>query len=220
MKIAMIAPLLCLASLPVLSAGAENSVVATLSLPHATVLPGVPFEIDVELENVSSGTARVGLVARLIVTLADGTEIRPSGLAVLGPNSGSTFDASIELAPGQTVQRWISWSRFVMPEWSMDSRHAGPGTYEIALELSSDDPTGDDSSLRTSRVRLVRAFDGPEDEVVWARMQEASGEAWPDSGFISSHAGREIAEEILTSHPSSSYYPYALVLNPIMKRPP
>jgi hypothetical protein len=43
-------------------------------------------------------------------------------------------------------------------------------------------------------------------------MQTATDGRWPDDGLVSTDAGPSIAREIVTLHPGSGYYPYALVI--------
>jgi hypothetical protein len=194
---------------PVNSRSDEAPVVVTVSLPYSTILPGVPFDIDVTLKNVSAQPATAGLIAHLIVTLPDGTEIRPEDQTVLDPHLISGPETSIVIAPGQTVERVVTWSRSSMPGWSSDPRFSGVGTYDIALELT--DPESS-KSVRSSTARLVRTVAPGDDQELWTRMQAISDGRWSDDGFIRIGAARELLAEILNAHSSSGYYPYALLL--------
>jgi hypothetical protein len=197
------------ALVPSMLSAAEAPVVVTVSLPYSTILPGVPFDIDVTLKNVSAKPATAGMIAHLIVTLADGTEIRPDAPRVLEPNRYSMLDASIELAPGESAERVVTWSRSTVPSWSNDPRFSGVGTYDIALELT--DPESS-QSVRSSSARLVRTVAPGDDQELWTRMQAIGEGRWSDNGFRRIGAARELVAEILNAHSSSGYYPYALLL--------
>ncbi|HVE72039.1 MAG TPA: hypothetical protein VNI54_11785 [Thermoanaerobaculia bacterium] len=206
-KTLLILAVVLVASWPVLAK--DGPIVATTSLPYSSVLPGVPFDLNVELKNVSAAPAVVGLVARLVITTADGTEIRPRGTQILEPHSLSEPETSIVLAPGETAVRTLSWSRFAMPNWASDSRYSGPGAYTVAVELSSGAEGA--APIRTSGATLVREVAPGVDTDVWERMQQLSGGRWSDDGFVRRPEGRQLIDEILTAHRTSSYYPYALL---------
>jgi hypothetical protein len=194
--------------LPARLLSAEAPVVVTVSLPYSTILPGVPFDIDVTLKNVSAKPVTAGLIAHLIVTLADGPEIRPEDQTVLDPHLISSPETSIVLAPGESVERVVTWSHSV-PNWSSDPRFSGVGTYDIALELT--DPESS-RSVRSSSARLVRTVAPGDDLELWTRMQAIGEGRWSDDGFRRIGAARELVAEILNAHSSSGYYPYALLL--------
>ena len=209
-----------------LALGAENHgapagpIVATVSLPYDTVLPGVPFDIEVTLKNVSRRSAKVGVIAYLVVALPDGGTFRTSGndAAILEPQAPDA-DLYIELAPGEVARRAIGWERGTPPNWCRYPDFSAPGTYEVALELQigahrdDDDLSNYVGRLRTSSARLERVVPAGDDEALWERMQELTGRHWPDGGFAFLKEGKDLAREIIELHPASSYYPYALLLD-------
>ncbi|MEO8383416.1 MAG: hypothetical protein ABI779_27415 [Acidobacteriota bacterium] len=197
-------------------------VAAAVSLPHAKVLAGVPFDIVVTLTNVSSQPATVGLVATLVVTFSDG---RTAVLHERGENDQWLLEphdemlTSVQLAPGESVQKVAGWDRGSIPNWARYDSFSGPGNYEIALELSRgfrDDEYSDHvnyvGTLRTSSAHLERFVPLGKDEVLWNRMKETAGGRWSDNSFAATKVGVALAREIVELHPDSSYYPYALLL--------
>jgi hypothetical protein len=208
--------ILCL-PLPAIAAAARTgpSVVATLMLPHARVLPGVPFDLEIALKNNSERTVKVGLLGCLEVTLPDGSRFQPVPRSACTGLMEANGDSFVELAPGQTDRRMIDlkWDR---PDWLCDSEFAGPGAYELALELKIGNTYGDDLSnyvgpIRTSSARLERVLPPGEDEAIWKKMQQMAGGRWPGT-FDCLKGQQELAREIIALHPASGYYPYALLL--------
>src|SRR5258708_1443695 len=99
-------------ALPVtaLAAAAQpQPIEATLSLPYETVLPGVPFDMTVTLKNVSKSTASVGISARLIVTLPNGTKVSSEKGHVLDPQVSGHPDTWVQLSPGESRQWIVDW---------------------------------------------------------------------------------------------------------------
>lgn len=224
---------LILASLPVILIAGDgqeasvekSSVRATLVLPHATVLPGVPFDMVVTLKNISDRPVTVGLLAELVVTLPDGSVFLSKGSDwLLEPNDTSGEPVtSIELAPGEQVERVANWDRGSIPSWSHTSSFSGPGDYQVALQLARGyrDASGNErknyaGTVRTSTVLLRRSVPAGEDEALWVEMQRAAAGHWTDDAFATTKVGNALAKEIIQVHPTSAYYPYALLLtNPV-----
>jgi hypothetical protein len=197
-------------------------IVATLTLPYPRVLPGVPVDLSITLKNVSNRPVTVGLISRVIVTLPDGSVFPPTGTPAerndrqeLEPYGTSSPLTSIELAAGESIERVINWDRAAPKNWSHASAYSGPGNYDLQVELERgmrDEEPNYVGVIRTSSARLERVVPVGEDETLWARMQAVSSGRWCDSAFASTKAGAALAEEIVQLHPTSGYYPYALLL--------
>jgi hypothetical protein len=199
---------------------AQSPIVATLSLPYDTILPGVPFDLIVTLKNISNKPATAGLFARIVVTDAGGQPLLSpvrNGLMNDSDFNGAVLKPTeldyVILAPKESMQKVVHWDRS-MPNWSRYSVFSGPGIYDVALELEEGVDHYDDfinyaGILRTNSVRLHRLAVG-EDAVIWQRMQEVSGGKWADDWFDSTKQGFALAEEIIAHHRESGYYPYAL----------
>jgi hypothetical protein len=201
---------------------AQSPIVATLSLPYDTILPGIPFDLVVTLKNMSDKPATVGLRARSVVTDAGGrTLLAPVRNRVIddtdfnGTMLKPTVFDYVPLAPRESVQKVVHWDRS-MPNWSRYSVFSGPGIYDIALELEGGNRQYGDfvnyvGILRTNTVRLHRLAIG-EDAAIWQRMQEVSGGRWADDSFTATKEGSALIGDILEHHRDSGYYPYALFL--------
>jgi hypothetical protein len=194
----------------------SHRIVATLALPYETVLPGVPFDIYVTLRNVSDTSASVGMQASLIVTLPDGSRFAPKDEYRLQPSGPSIHpDPWVELAPGETRQMVVSWEYDSLPNWTRHQVFSGPGSYDIALELGlwePDAPRNYVGTLVTNTAKLHRKQLQGEDEDLWKRMNALSEGGWSDNGFTRLKEGMALAQQIINLHPTSEYYPYALIL--------
>lgn len=213
--------LLVLLLLPTfLSAGERvHSIAATANLPFATVLPGVPFDVTVSVKNTSNESVSVGLLVRLLVTLPDGTLFRSKDAELLGPRSGSSLhpDKSVELAPGESRDLALTWSYATIPNWSHFGEFSAPGEYSVRLELVAAKPADNYvGTVTTNSVLLHRAVAAGEDTALWNRMLQMSGGRWADDSLCNSKEGRVLLKEILDVHPASSYYPYALLMAPVI----
>jgi len=189
-------------------------VLATLTLPYSTVLPGVPFDMTVTLKNASGKTVSAGAMARLSIKLPDGASYESGSTTPLEPCDPSEPDSTIELAPGASVDRVITWLPY-QHTWTSDGRYTGPGVYQVTLELVAgrrDVPSSYIGPLRTNSVRLERAVAPGEDAEIWQKMLSVSNGVWSDNGFARLKAGLELAKEITETHVTSGYYPYALLL--------
>jgi len=199
-----------------------SPVSATLVVPETRLLPGVPFEAWVELENRSGATLAVGLLVSLRVTTEDGTfEFRPdhpdllridrkTGRAVhyieLASRARETLTLPVEdLLTGAAVFN--------------DPRISEPGRYSLALRLDAwpagglgvePPPSHFAGPVLTNEVSIERITPAGADAQVWARLQELAANAkvrwspalWP--------ANFELANEIVT-YAGSGYVPYALL---------
>jgi hypothetical protein len=208
-----------------LHAGKPSAVAATLVLPSASVLPGVPFDIEVTLENHSARTVKVGSIAYLHVASSDGAEVplMPRFSSACIEDDEIVRDGYVEVGPGETVRRVINWDH-ASANWFVHEAFSGPGVYDLSLDLKVGQyPEGEDMSnyvgaLSTSTARLERTLTLGDDTALWQRMQEVSGGHWSDDGFTRLKEGKELAKEIIAVHPASGYYPYALLLYSIDRR--
>lgn len=198
---------------PGFASGSRPAVEATLNLPFATVLPGVPFDLTVSVKNVSNSPASVGLSAKLRVTLPNGQTFSPQYPVLLEPRPLASEPAAwVELTPGESRQYFVPWGDSAVM-WCHGGEYTSPGTYTLVLELAGRNaPNNYAGTLVTSATRLTRVVPAGEDGKLWERMATANGNRWADDGFFNSSRGPAILKEILESHHDSDYYPYALVL--------
>lgn len=214
--------LLLLASIPCLAAEGSHTVEATLSLPFETVLPGVPFDMTVTLRNTSTAAVSVGVSARLVVTMADGTDIsEKSWEGLRQPDPLPMGQNWIELAPRESRLCHVDWVHS-MPNYFHDPRFSGPGIYRLTFHLgASNYPENYAGEVVTNTARLTRAIAGAgEDEALWQRMNTAMSGRWASDSLCNSKPGPAILEDILRAHPNSAYYPYALLLESNVGFPP
>jgi len=200
------------------AAPATPPIKGSLTLPFETVLPGVPFDMVVTLKNASKSTVSVGLGAKLVVTLPSGRTFAPDRYELLEqqPHTSEPM-ASAQLAPGETRQYIVPW-QYAAVAWCHDGEYTAPGTYDLALQLSTGRPSSDYAgTVVTNTVHLKRAVPLGEDEALWRHMATAINGRWADDGLFNSVQGRTILKEILELHPTSAYYPYALLLEPLSK---
>jgi hypothetical protein len=194
--------------------------VVTLRLPEGPVLPGVPFDLELTLKNVSRRPVKVGDVAYLSVSREDGTPIAlyPQWAVIQLEGRDNVREGFFELAPGESLRRVIGWDNARVADWFAHEAFSGPGVYEFEFELKLGHYLEDENlsnyvgPIRTPPARLERAVPKGEDESLWNRMQEVSEGHWSDNGFTRLEVGKALAREIIAVHPSSSYYPYALLL--------
>lgn len=220
MKIAAAALLLALAQ-PL--AAQSSPVAAKLVLPETRLLPGVPFDAWVELENRSGATLSVGLYPSLRAATADGAsfEFHPE-----------TPDVLIEDRATRQAVRYLelpSGARetILLPLGDLlgcasvfnDERISTPGRYSIALRLDAwpaheaAPPAPDHfaGAVITNDVVIERIEPAGTDAQAWAHLQAFARNAkrrwtpalWP--------ANYPLLNEILTRYPESRYVPYALL---------
>lgn len=220
MKIAGAALLLVLA--PSLF-GQPSPVTAKLVIPETKLLPGVPFDAWVELENRSGATLAVGLYPSLRAATAEGfsfefhpetpdvlIEDRVTGQAVLYLELPAGAHETIALPLGDLLGGASVFNH---------ERITAPGRYSIALRLDAwpahkSVPAAPDhfaGAVITNDVVIERIEPTGSDAPVWARLQELAGNAkvrwtpalWP--------ANYSLLNEILSRYPESGYVPYALL---------
>jgi hypothetical protein len=198
------------------TAGADEPLVvkAMLGLPHAAILPGVPFDLTVTYKNVSQQLVAVGASATVVITPLNGSPIRLRSRAHVD-HLDLLQIPNFELRPGETQTGTISWHSNWFYE---DAAYTVPGVYDIALELTGDAVDAQKEGLvytgavLTPPVRLTRIEPKGEDGEVWRALQQAAGGAWPSHGFGSRATRENMADQVITRHPRSTYYPYAPLL--------
>lgn len=195
---------------------------ATLVIPETRLLPGVPFEAWVELENRSGATLAVGSLVSLRATTEDGTfELRPERRDLLLINRQTGMPVRyIELASGARETIILPVGNFLIgAEVFNDPRISEPGRYRLALRLDAwqnvglaDEPPPNHFAgpVLTNEVSIERLAPAGADAEVWARMQEFAANAkvrWSPALWS---GNTKLANEIFT-YSDSGYVPYALL---------
>lgn len=202
-----------------------SPVQAKLTIPDTKLLPGVPFDMWIDVENPSDTTVGVGLCADMMVkperrdpfTIAFGGENAPPYPTLLHEPSGSGVVYYLVLHPHQKQTLTIPIEADLQgPAYFFDPRLSPPGRYSIALRLDYCWPgmvTPQKSllppeflgSVTTNEVTVERLEPVGSDAAVWKRMQEASNGKWTAARW-----DRAVMTEIITKYTDSAYYPYAL----------
>jgi hypothetical protein len=187
----------------------------SIDLPAPSLLPGVPFDIVVTYANHTDHRIAIGATAAVIVTPEGGQPVRMQHRAHVEPESGDQSGPNFELEPGESATGFISW----WSDWLFeDASVTRPGKYEITLELTGDPRDPEEGTVyvgnvRSEPVKLTRIQPSGDDALVWARLQQVAGGDWPSHGFGSRvTADDAISDEVISKHPNSGYYPFALLL--------
>jgi hypothetical protein len=203
-----------------------SPVEAKLVIPDTKLLPGVPFEMWVELRNSSDGTVGVGLCADMLVrpegsepfTISFGRADGPPYPTLLPDANGWGKVTYLRLRPRQAeILTLPVEARLDGPAYFRDHRLSAPGRYEIALRLDycwspavvpqkSLLPADFFGAVVTNEVAVERIIPSGVDAKVWQRMLEVSDGKWMSANWNSAVTG-----EILNDHRESNYYPYALM---------
>lgn len=211
--------------MPVLS---PTSVVeAKLIVLDDKVLPGVPFDMWIEVRNLTDTAVHLGLCADMLVkpeggepfTIWFGGEHTPSYPTLLPEHElDGPAVRNLLMRPRASETLTIPILPFLQgPVYFNDERLSNPGRYTISLRLDNcfgGMVTPQKSLLPpqflgpviTNEVVVERITPTGTDAVVWKRMQELSKGKW-----ISTEWGDEIVSEIVSKYPDSNYYPYALL---------
>ncbi|MCM2317377.1 MAG: hypothetical protein NDJ92_19690 [Thermoanaerobaculia bacterium] len=218
----------CVVALAVQDASAQGQlspVRATLTVPDDGLLPGVPFDMWIDVHNPSDTTVTIGLFPYLVVTTDRGEAftVRPSDPPELLPRpEGSSYlgmDRLLELPPGARQTLTVPIGRGPVGFFG-DERLSPPGGYTISIRLDAF-PGGLETfrppltwfgPVTTNEVRLDRVEPSGSDAQVWNRMQEFTKGHWAPRCWQSMSS--LLIAEIFEKYAESNYVPYALVLEP------
>lgn len=192
---------------------------ATLVVPDRDLLPGVPFDLWIDMENPTDSRVTVGLDPVLHVRTEDGDEfdVDPERSPVLMDDGEGNVIQELTLSPRE--KRTIALPIEVYMNGSAltgDRRLTAPGTYRLSISLNpfsereSERETTDRGSVVTNEVEIRRVLSTPEDERIWARLIAESNGSW-DGTWWGKPAASVIAHDIINSGKTSGYYPYALL---------
>jgi len=207
---------------------------AKLVVPDTKILPGVPFEMWIDVRNPSDASVCLGLAGDLIV--------EPEGKEPFTITRGGADDGQLQyptLLPERDVDGSAVWNLVLRPHESQtltlpilrdlegpnyfaDERLSKPGRYTISMRLDyrfgafqtphqSLLPPEFLGPVTTNEVTVERIAPTGTDAVVWQRMQELSKGHWNAISWMSSEAGQAMIVEILDKYRDSNYYPYALL---------
>ncbi len=184
------------------SAQQISPVSATLTLPDTKLLPGVPFDMWIEVANSSDVAVTIGLFPTLVVQ-ADGKkfEIAPPRNevpALMPPDDYTGTGAEYEYVTlaaheKRTLTLPVFSEHFFgySPFFSSDSRLMPPGHYTLAIRLDAHPeviathtptPVTFQGALLTNAVAFERMTPTGPDAKVWQRMKEVSVDGrwmWP-----------------------------------------
>lgn len=183
----------------------------------------------VEVVNNSDAAVRVGLCADMLVrpvgaqpfTITRGGEERPSYPVLLPGTSANSRVPNIVLQPHEAKTLTLPILNDLSgPNYFDDERLAAPGQYGITLRLDYCWPgfvTPQKSLLPvdflgpvvTNEVVIQRVVPSGANAIVWQRMQELRHGRWVSTGWRTP-AGMLAVNEIISKHPDSDYFPYAV----------
>jgi hypothetical protein len=173
----------------------------------------VPFDVEVTLKNLSPMPVVVGLAARLTLTADGGQRFSPDAYLPLQPQLPSDNNA-LTLSGGESRDFFVSWYQSAEPWFYRDDAYSGPGTYSVSLELiANEQHVNYVGPIFTNAARLTREVAKGEDEALWDKMKSVAHGHWTDSNFVTTKDGLKLLSDILQGHPTSRYYPYALVMD-------
>jgi hypothetical protein len=199
---------------------------ATLVIPDSKLLPGVPFDMWIEVRNPSDASVGLGLCADMIVK-PEGAEAftitfrepeKPFRYPTLLADGNGEPVHYLKLRPRQREVLTVPIQPELHgPEYFDEPRLMSPGKYRIALRLDycssamvilqkPDLPPEFLGAVTTNEVVVERITPTGNDAKVWQRMQESSKGEWS-----SAHWDSAIINEIIGEYPDSNYYPYALL---------
>ena len=217
------------------AAGAQQSspVKATLVIPDTKLLPGVPFDMWIDVINTSDTAVTIGLYPVLVVQQNGETfEIAPPlcDVPVLLPPVHQAREEYqyLQLAPGE--KKTLIPPVEQAPYFITDYRIMPPGHYMISFRidafpdiLASHAPTPltYHGAVVTNAVSFDRIVPTGSDAKVWELMQKASKDGhWTLPQFTEVSGCRpripnneerySVYKEIVTNYPDSNYYPYAV----------
>jgi hypothetical protein len=219
--------LLC-AAIAQISQARTSPIEARLVVPYTRLLPGVPFEMWVDLYNASENTVHVALDGPLRITVVGGIDFECRGgcqkwLNNQNRSEGWARSVGAVLAPGERrtialpIRRELSGAPIVD---SVVLSKAVGRTCAIWVELHVVDadprapstklPPKIDEPLITNEVQIEIMAPSGDDAKVWDRMLASSDGGWTpvNAGDVDS---RTLWSEVLSEYPSSNYVPYAVL---------
>lgn len=222
----------------VVSGQQVSPIEAKLTIPDAKVLPGVPFDMWIDIHNPSDTLVTVGLCPRLVVRTDSGKSFEIASTAsdypvlLRSPRSeGERAVSYVTLAPGERRTLTLPAAEAMAGSiFFRDSRIMPPGRYTISLRLeafplglTAPPPLTFLGPVVTNEAFVERIEPNGVDGKVWGRMQEVSNGKWSlqpltitgDNGADVPRAERMSAvwSEIVQRYPDSDYVPYALLLS-------
>lgn len=229
---------LCVVAVPQLVAQPESPVAPTspvtakLTIPDLKTLPGVPFDMWIDVANPSDSAVGVGLCADMLVR-PEGSQtfvIVPPGQET--PHYPTLLPASTMYNSGPTpylMLRPHEKKTLTLPVSPMlegagyfdDYRLSPPGRYGIALQLhycwgdrvpqKGLSPVEYMGPVTTNEVTIERVTPTGSDAAVWRRMQEVTRNQWISGHWRRNQDGSTVMNEILSKYSESNYVPYALL---------
>jgi len=218
-----------------------SSVQARLIVPDTRVLPGVPFDMWIEVQNPADTVVSVGLFPHLLVSIEgrDPFVITPQDddypiLLKSSPSQGGQPIEYLTLAPGEKRVLTLPIRRSLIgAQFFADYRLSPPGRYTLAVRLDAfpqiaartTPPLTFRGTVVTSSAVVDRIEPTGSDAKGWQRMQEVANGRWAitqitvavTSGHPRSMSLEEaikrgnVFAEILERYRDSSYVPYAML---------
>ncbi len=212
------------------SVASMSPVTAKLVIPDAKTLPGVPFELWIDVSNDSDATVGVGLCAAMIVQPEHGEEFtvvpRPAHNETSMPNYPvllprySAGDAGVRYLALRPRQR----QTITLPltdAYFHDARLSPPGRYAISMRLDycvpawtlpdAKRPADFPGPVTTNEVAIERIVPTGTDAVIWQRMQEEAKGQWAATNWSEGIAGNVVRKEIRAKYRDSAYFPYLVL---------
>lgn len=214
--------------------GAAQSVIpstspieATLVIPDNNLLPGVPFDMWIEVRNPSDSTVGLGLCGDMLVTpegrepfeiTFGGGEGRPAYPVLLPDDEWRGGRVRyLPMKPRSTVTLTMPVRYRLGADYFIDHRLSAPGRYRISFRLDYCWPgfTTPQKQLlppdflgavTTREVVVTRVTPTGADARVWQHMQDITG-----GKLVAGNWPIELVRAILTDHRDSAYFPYAVV---------
>jgi len=213
-----------------------SPVTANLTIPDTKLLPGVPFDMWIDVANTSDTTVGMGLCADMLVRRDDGESLTIVPLPQHGgrPNYPvllPEYDLSgpsvryLELRPHQRQTLTIP----MLPtqpgaSYFYDPRLSKPGRYVISLRLDYCWPgfvTPQKSLLPptflgpviTNELVIERLTPTGTDALAWQRMQELSNGEWAPLSWDNGVIGNGLRKEIRAKYADSNYLPYVVLFD-------
>ena len=208
----LIAILLWVAVAPI--AAARSPIEAKLVIPSTKILPGVPFEMSIEVHNWSATTVHVATCGRVQSVPIDGTVNywcnRSCMEAQTRPIRGR--DAEAVIASGQTKTLALTIRGLLTgPELedSISLSKAAGHTVDVTVQLCLLERK-DDQPIITNAVAIQLLEPAGSDARVWQLMNKVADDAWTprDADPAEAHG---VWAQVISEYPDSNYMPYAVL---------